>query len=215
MIISHLHTGAVTLRDDQRELTRRTVLTAVIDLVAEGTLDELSVPAVSRRSGVSVATIYRYFPTKNDLLAAAAAEPARHALDAESPRQPGDDEFAAFQRAMWNDFSHNLPLLRHQLTSEAGRSMRQARLEHSREQLSGYVRDQGVDPDDAAGQRLIALLLLVSGSLGLVELHDRQGLAVDDAIEASLWATRTLIDATRTGPTGRRGTRTTKKRVTT
>lgn len=206
---------AVTLRDDQRELTRQKVLGAVIDLVSEGTLDELSLPAVSRRSGVSVATIYRYFPTKNDLLAAAAAEPARHALEAASPPRPGDDEFATFQRAMWNDFSHNLPLLRHQLASEAGRSMRQARLERSRAQLSGYVRDQGVNPDDAAGQRLISMLLLVSGSLGLVELHDRQGLGVDQAIEASLWATRTLIDAARNDPPGRQEARTTKKRVTT
>lgn len=187
----------MALRDDQRELTRRTVLTAVIDLVAEGTLDELSVPAVSRRSGVSVATIYRYFPTKSALLAAAAAEPSRHALAGAAPRRPGDDDFAAFQRAMWNDFAHNLPLLRHQLTSEAGRAMREVRLERSRELLAGYVRGQGVDPEQPEGQRLIAMLLLVSGSLGLVELHDRQGLDIDEAIETSLWATRALITASR------------------
>lgn len=211
--------GAVTLRDDQRELTRRKVLAAVIDLVAEGTLDRLSVPAVSRRSGVSVATIYRYFPSRDDLLVAAAAEPARRALDVAAPRHSGDDDFAAFLRAMWNDFSHNLPLLRHQLTSTAGRSMREARLERSRDQLSGYIRDQGLNPDDAAGQRLISILLLVSGSLGLVELHDRQGLDVDQAIEVSLWATHALIEVTRdsspTDRTARRETRTTKKRVTT
>ena len=199
-----MHTARVTLRDDQRELTRRTVLAAVIDLVAEGTLDELSVPAVSRRSGVSVATIYRYFPTKNELLAAAAAEPSRHALDVAAPRRPGDDDFAAFQRAMWNDFAHNLPLLRHQLTSEAGREMRDSRLERSRELLAGYIRNQGVDPEQPEGQRLIAMLLLVSGSLGLVELHDRQGLDIDDAIETSLWATRALITASR--PPKRRAT---------
>lgn len=209
---------AVTLRDNQRQLTRQTVLTAVIELVAEGSLDELSVPAVSRRCGVSVATIYRHYPTKNDLLAAAAAEPSRRALAAAAPSLPGDDEFAAFQRAMWNEFSHNLPLLRHQLSSEAGRTMREARLDRSRGQLAGYLRDQGVNPDDAAGQRLIAMLLLVSGSLGLVELHDRQGLSVDQSIDASLWATRTLLNATRDSvpadPIARRQPRTKKKRVT-
>ena len=192
---------SVALRDEQRELTRRTILGAVIDLVAHGALDELSVPAVSRQSGVSLATIYRYFPTKDDLLAAAAAEPSRRALDAAAPRRPGDDDFAAFQRAMWNDFSHNLPLLRHQLTSEAGRSMRETRLARSRELLSDYVRSQGVHPHGAEGQRLIAMLLLVSGSLGLVELHDRQGLGIDEAIDVSLWATRALIAASTTTST--------------
>jgi hypothetical protein len=41
------------------------------------------------------------------------------------------------------------------------------------------------------------MLLLVSGSLALVELHDRQGLDVDDALDASLWAVQTLIEATK------------------
>ena len=210
----------MALRDDQRELTRRTILGAVIDLVAHGTLDELSVPAVSRQSGVSVATIYRYFPTKDDLLTAAAAEPSRRTLVAASPRLPGDDDFAAFQRAMWTDFSQNLPLLRHQLASEAGRSMREARLAHSKEMLAGYIRSQGVSPNSAEGQRLMALLLLVSGPLGLVELHDRQALGIDEAIDVSLWATRTLIDASRTESKSRpdktngSATRATRKRGT-
>lgn len=174
------------------------VLRAVLDLVAEGSLDEVSVPAVARRSGVSVATIYRYFPSKDDLLAAAAAEPSRLALEsADRPAaRPGDDEFAVFLRAMWHEFSGNLPLLRHQISSEAGREMRRARVADSRERLAAYLDAFGVDPSSVEGERLISLILLVSGSIALVELHDRQGIDVDDAIDASLWAVRALIDAT-------------------
>lgn len=188
----------MALRDEQRELTRRKILGAVLDLVADGTLDELSVPTVSRRSGVSLATIYRYFPTKDRLLSAAAAEPSRlalHSVDRPAPDE-SDDELAAFQRAMWHDFARNLPLLRHQITSEAGREMRRSRLEHSRELLTGYLAQRGIKATSPEGKRLISLVLLVSGSLALVELVDRQGLAVDDAIEQSIWATRALLDAT-------------------
>ena len=49
MIISLAHDRAVALRDEHRELTRRKVLEAVLDLVADGSLDELSVPAVARQ----------------------------------------------------------------------------------------------------------------------------------------------------------------------
>jgi hypothetical protein len=96
---------------------------------------------------------------------------------------------------MWTGFAANLPLLRHQITSQAGRDMRQARLSRSREQLAAYVASRGVDAESAEGERLIALLLLVSGSLALVELHDRQGLGVDQALDASLWAVDVLIAA--------------------
>ena len=187
----------MNLRDEQRALTRHKVLAAVLELVGDGVLDDLSVPAVARRSGVSVATIYRHFPTRDDLLAAAAAEPSRRAMTRTAAAQPDDDDLAAFQRTMWHDFADNLPLLRHQIASAAGRDMRSARLEGSRRSLAAYLEQQGVDPSTPAGERLISLLLLISGSLAVIELHDRQGLDIDDAIDRSLWATRALIDATR------------------
>ena len=187
----------MSLRDEQRALTRQKVLAAVVELVAEGSLDELSVPAVSTHSGVSVATIYRYFPTRDELLAAAAAEPSNRALQHRPDPRPEDDNLASFQRAMWQDFAANLPLLRHQLASTAGREMRAARLERSRTLLGDYVERHGIDPNSVEGQRLVSVLLLVNGSLALIELHDRQGLDVDDALEHSLWAMRGLIDTTR------------------
>ena len=187
----------MSLREEQRALTRQKVLAAVLELVSDGSLDDLSVPAVAGRSGVSVATIYRYFPTRDDLLTAAAAEPSRRALTRPATAQPDDDDLATFQRAMWHDFADNLPLLRHQVASAAGREMRTARLDSSRRLLAEYVERQGVDPTTPSGERLISLLLLINGSLALIELHDRQGLAVDEAIDRSLWAADALIDATR------------------
>jgi len=183
------------LREAQKELTRRKVLEAVLDLLADGSLDDLSVPAVAERSGVSLATIYRYFPTKSDLLSAAAEEPSRLALDANPLDSSDPDPLAAFQRSMWHSFASNLPLLRHQVSSTSGRDMRQARLDRSRTRLEDYVRTRGVEPSTPAGARLVSLLLLTSGSLALVELHDRQGIDLDEAIDASLWAAEVMIAA--------------------
>lgn len=215
MIVSLRDDHGVGLRDEHKALTRQRVLAAVLDLVADGSIDELSVPAVAARSGVSLATIYRYFPTRADLLAEAAAEPARQALaDAPEP-QPGDDPLAAFQRAMWTSFAERMPLLRQQLASEPGRQMRAVRTSTSTARLEAYLRARGVDPDSAEGRRLTSLILLLSGSIALVELHDRQGLDVDEALTNSLWAVETLVQATAAAPTARTTRRRTSPRTAT
>ncbi len=192
------------LRQEHRELTRQKVLTAVLELVADGSLNGLSVPAVSRRSGVSVATIYRYFPTKDELLAAAAAEPSRQAIASEDrpPPREGDDDLARYLRALWHELGDNLPLLRHQISSEAGREMRRVRLAESRRQLADYLERRGIDPTSETGKRLISMIMVVTGSVALIELHDRQGLAIDEAIESSLWAVRALTEAAGGTPAG-------------
>lgn len=187
----------MTLRSEQRQLTRTKIVQAVLDLVATDALDELSVPAVARRSGVSLATIYRYFPTKDALLAAAAREPARAAFGDGVATAEGEDELATFLRVMWGDLSGNLALLRHQLSSSAGREMRRARLDESRRMLAAYVPRFGIDPASPEGERLIAALVLVTSSLALVELHDRQELPVEEAISTAQWATQALIDSAR------------------
>lgn len=188
----------MSLRDEQRQLTRRKILDAVIDLVADGTLDELSVPAVSRQAGVSLATIYRYFPTKDELLVAAALEPARQAFDSATyPRGDGVDELAAYQRAMWTELAGRLPLLRHQVGSAAGREMRKARLGQSRQLLGQYLIGHGIEPTTPEGARLMAVLLLVGSSLGFLELHDRQALSVDESLDVALWAAQSLIETTK------------------
>ncbi len=203
------------LREEHRALTTRTIIDAVLDLVADGTIDALSIPAVAERSGVSVATIYRYFKTKDELLAAAAAEPARKALAAIDPDVAAAGDYATIHAALWREFATNMPLLRHQVVSAAGREMRTIRLDTSRRQLAPVLAARGVDPDSAEGRRLISLLMLVSGSLALVELHDRQGLDLDDALEASRWAVEALIDATAAAApptTTRRSTNTRRSR---
>jgi TetR/AcrR family transcriptional regulator, cholesterol catabolism regulator len=67
---------------------RRKVIDAVIELVASGRVDDLSMKDVADRSGVALGTIYRYFSSKDHLAAAALAAWARP-LDPPAPaRRP-------------------------------------------------------------------------------------------------------------------------------
>jgi AcrR family transcriptional regulator len=189
------------LREEQRALTRGKILSAVLDLVAEESMGELRVPLVAARSGVSVATIYRYFPTKDALLNAAAEEPARRAggamlaVGADGP---------AYLRKMWEDFAGHLDLVRHQVASDTGREMRNRRYAASKAWFSESVAQQGIDPLSAEGQRLVRLGLLLTSSIAFLDLHDRQGQSPSEAADDVTWAVAVLARATRAGPRKRR-----------
>ncbi|MBB4687647.1 TetR/AcrR family transcriptional regulator [Amycolatopsis jiangsuensis] len=60
--------GTVNLRERQRLLTRRTVQQHALRLFGEQGFDETTVNEVARAAGVSPMTVYRHFPTKEDLV---------------------------------------------------------------------------------------------------------------------------------------------------
>jgi AcrR family transcriptional regulator len=87
--------GARTQRADARR-NRRKVLDAARKAFAEDGLD-VRVEKVARKAGVGVGTVYRHFPTKEDLLQALADD--RFAGLAEAARRALEDPDA------WNGFS--------------------------------------------------------------------------------------------------------------
>jgi AcrR family transcriptional regulator len=185
----------MSVREVHRAVTRQRILDAVLDLVSEGQTDALSVPDVSRRSGVSLATIYRYFPTKDALLDAAAEEPSRQVTG-----MPVGEEITdgyAFLRTMWRSFVDNLPLVRRQATSETGREMRNRRYAATRVWMEHNAAHRGIDPTTAEGQRLVRMAMLLTSSLAFLDLHDRQGLSPDAAADDVEWAVAALYRATR------------------
>jgi AcrR family transcriptional regulator len=79
-----------------RQLQRRqALLTAVMELAAERGIDNVQMKLVAERSGVALGTTYRYFASKEHLLASALVEwQARltDRLSAEPARLVGDDQ---------------------------------------------------------------------------------------------------------------------------
>jgi AcrR family transcriptional regulator len=61
-----------SLRTRHAELTRDLILRTVVERLEEGAHEEITVPEIARRSGVSLRTIYRYFPSREELIAGAA-----------------------------------------------------------------------------------------------------------------------------------------------
>lgn len=180
------------LRDEQRALTQRKVLTAALELFDEGANEDFAMHDVAKRSGVSLATIYRHFPTKDALVAAVAVEPVRRALETADDA----DDYLSFISSLWTELSAHVDLLRRLKASSVRDEQRSAQLANTRDDLARYLISRDIEPASEAGKRLISLLALIGGSSSLLELHDRQGIDIDEAIDTALWAMDTLIGAT-------------------
>src|SRR5215470_11388874 len=58
------------LRDERAIQTRTRILDGLVQVMARNGIAELSIPLVAREAGVSIPSVYRYFPTKRDLITA-------------------------------------------------------------------------------------------------------------------------------------------------
>jgi AcrR family transcriptional regulator len=72
-------TDNVVRRLAARELT---ILNAAIAIAAEGGMAAVQIAAVAKRAGIAAGTVYRYFPSKTDLIAELVASVAGRELEA-------------------------------------------------------------------------------------------------------------------------------------
>jgi AcrR family transcriptional regulator len=66
-------TVPVSLRVRQAELARQAILEAAGDVLLHGDPDAVSLAVLAETAGVSARTLYRYFPTRSELMGAALA----------------------------------------------------------------------------------------------------------------------------------------------
>ena len=182
------------LRESQAAATHDRILEGLVRTMANG-VSELSVPAVAREAGVSVATVYRHFPNKQSLLTA---------LPAYFSRQSGMDwrwelpsSWEAYERMLHRLFAAYErfdEVARAAMVSQLGRRARQAqlpeRIEFSRRALASIA--PGLDDEALDRVNRLSLMLVSSSSFGM---YQALGLTAEEAAEEALWAIRTAIEA--------------------
>src|SRR5205823_13879927 len=82
-----------SLRLAQAEHTRERILEGLVRTMGRG-VAELSFPAVAKEAGVSLRTVYRYFPTKRELLAGLVDYAETRTGSVHEPRPRSTDELA-------------------------------------------------------------------------------------------------------------------------
>lgn len=180
------------LRRRRAEVSRQAIRDAVAALLLNEHPANLSIPAVAAHAGVSVRTIYRYFPTKQDLLDDVAEIQQRRADAMVDGREDMFDRPEQYLTAMWSDFETDVEAIRAQHLSPLGSDLRARRLEKLQSEM--HVRLDKAFPDSTAKDRqdLADLLVTIMSSATFLELHDRLGHSGADAARMVWWAARAM-----------------------
>jgi len=193
-----IESSGETLRATHKRMTRDRIVRAVADLVAEAHPASVSVPAVAERAGVGVATVYRYFPTKEALLDASAMVLGEDGTIATLEAYPTSfDEVTSVLAGQFASIARNIGLARNQLASPLGRQLRQVRWEAKQVAVAKALEGSGIDPASPEGQRFAAVADVLTSSTAVLELHDKARIPIDVAAEYVLWALGALERATK------------------
>jgi AcrR family transcriptional regulator len=183
---------SVSLREQYAAATRERILSAVADLVERGELEELTVPAVAEASGVSLRTIYRYYPTREDLMEAAGRWIGDELLKHPYPRDL--DEVADLFEAGCRDFDERPGLARALALSQLGQRVRGYRRRERLEAIGRALREEVGGVDEQELRHAEAVLAYLHNIIAYTVLREECGMSGEEIGRAIAWAIRTLVE---------------------
>jgi AcrR family transcriptional regulator len=188
------------LRAEQAEETRARILDATGPLMARGAAS-LSIPAVAREAGVSVATVYRHFSTKQQLIEAIYPHVMRMAAINQPPPPRSISELRDGVRWYLAHLDSLDEQARAVMASGAADDVRRASMPQRVAVFRGLA--DSVEPKlaDADRDRLTRLLVVLTQSSALRMWHDHLGLSVEEVADDIDWVVKATIQAS----TGRKG----------
>jgi AcrR family transcriptional regulator len=182
------------LRAQQAEATRDRILEATGRVMADG-IASVSIPGVAREAGVSVATVYRHFATKPDLLAALYPHLLRRSGLDELVLPRSLDELKNGARRLFERTDAFNDLARAAMASPASAEVRRM----SMPRRLGWARDfvETVAPGlaEADRDRIARLIVILTTSSSVRMWRDQLGSSVDEAADDVDWIVRAAIAA--------------------
>jgi AcrR family transcriptional regulator len=182
---------AASLRDQQAAVARERILHAVAELLERDGAAELTVPQVAERSGVSLRTVYRYFPTREALLAAAGRWIGGELLKQGYPTSL-DDVADSFERAC-GEFDERPGLVRAMALSNVGREARSSRRRERLQAIRQVLEQEVGSLPERELRQAEAVLAYLHNMLAYTTLREEQRLSGTEIGEALGWAIRTLV----------------------
>src|SRR5437588_4487100 len=195
--------ASVSLREQHASVTRQRIFSAVAELIERGDGEELTVPAVAEASGVSLRTIYRHYPTRDELLEAAGRWIGDELFQHRYPRDL--DEVADLYEAGCRDFDERPGLVRAMAFSQLGQNARGYRRRERLEAIRRVLEDELSGLPAPELRRAEAVLAYLHNMLAYTTLREESGLSGEEVGEALAWAIRTLVEDLRRRNRARQG----------
>ncbi len=161
---------------------------------------EVSVPAVAREAGVSIASIYRHFGSKAALIQALSPYVASKTGIQHDPPPQNLDDLESMARDSFHRLGKIDPTLRAAMASELGNEMRRALMPGRRELHRHAIEGSAPDLSTEDLDRLADLSVILLSSASIRAFKDYLGASTDEAADRVTWAIRRLVRASTDGP---------------
>jgi AcrR family transcriptional regulator len=174
--------------------TREQILDGLIRTMANG-VASLSIPAVARKAGVSVPTVYRYFRTKRDLVEALGGYLIQKAgLSAmQPPNSP--EELATAAKELFIKYEGLDELVRAAAMSEYGNELRKETIQWRIGMYDNALAPVSNQFNETDRIRLRNIILILCSTATIRAFKDYLNLSGESAADNVTWAIRTLTRA--------------------
>lgn len=186
-----------TLRGRQAALARQAIFEALVRHLESGDADEIPMEELAREAGVSRRTLYRYFPSRADLLAEAGEWIRVESL--QLPVEIGDEGIAESFRAAAARLQKQPMLARALLRTQTGRAVRGSYRGERVKAIRAALRREVPGLSRGEMDRAAAVLGLLCSSSAWITIQDEMGLGAASAQEAVAWAIEALLARLRQG----------------
>lgn len=174
--------------------TQTSILSAYSELIEEVGTDDVSIRLIALRAGVGERTIFRYYPTRAELLLATSAWIEQTVFTVHAAESIFDVPIA-IREAMEAYDRH--PELAHVVAETAMRGVNGADAAPSRERFERMLREEVPALDDRERRDLVAALCHLDSSTTWVSMRRELGMSGRDIADAATWAAESLLDPIR------------------
>lgn len=181
----------LSLREQQRLLTRDRIVTALRELIETSHPLEVTMAVVAGKAGVSEPTLYRHFPNKRSLFAALGSD--LYQTSTEGVSLSNIDDLIEFLPKLYEQLAEMESTTRWNLAAPQDAVVRpdaSERLRTLREAMGENLADLAPKESDA----LLRALLLLTSPIPLLYWQDYLGVTTKEAAETSAWMIRRLTE---------------------
>jgi AcrR family transcriptional regulator len=169
------------------------ILAAATEQLATSGFQDFNMPALARKAGVALRTLYRYFPTKDALV----DDLAVWLDDQISVRPPGRpitaETLARSAEATFPQFDENEMVLLAQWATRAGRALRERGRERRREIYRAALEEVTCNLSKAEARDALAVIGYLLSSWTWKTFREEYGMTGVQSGKAVSWAINTLV----------------------